>query len=215
MPAPSRQLVLIGCLALLGTTSAWLLRAGSAERLRHAGFWFEPIAYDSSLLGGRLGSQDLETIESIALAEITRAFGGLRIEFSDRRDVGYSVRVVEGLRDPRFRTPIEIAGESRAISGFGGHGSISFRLLAGHAIGCSPPTADRGTIVAAIGRGVGRSAVHEFAHQLLPTTPIHASDIRSYEYGSASRCEQYYGDMHWDRAWPLLQRVLRDRRMPG
>ena len=35
-------------------------------------------------------------------------------------------------------------------------------------------------------------------HQLLPTTPIHdRGDIRTYEYGSAARVQQYYGEMPW------------------
>lgn len=47
-----------------------------------------------------------------------------------------------------------------------------------------------------IRRGIGRAAAHEFAHQFLGSAPIHDSrDIRSYEYRSADRREQYYGDM--------------------
>lgn len=54
--------------------------------------------------------------------------------------------------------------------------------------------------------GIGRATVHEFVHQLLPTASIHDStDVQSYEYASAARREQYFGEMHWDLAWPLLQ----------
>jgi hypothetical protein len=64
-------------------------------------------------------------------------------------------------------------------------------------------------VLAAIGRGIGRAAVHEFIHQMLPTTPIHDSgNARSYEYASAARPAQYYGAMEWDLAWPLLQKRL-------
>ena len=60
-------------------------------------------------------------------------------------------------------------------------------------------------LVAAIGRGIGRTAVHEFTHQLLPRAPIHDSrDEESYEFASAARRAQYFGPMHWDLARPLL-----------
>jgi hypothetical protein len=48
--------------------------------------------------------------------------------------------------------------------------------------------------------------VHEYAHLFLGGFPIHDSkDVQSYEYASADRREQYYGDMHWDIAGPVLQ----------
>ena len=59
------------------------------------------------------------------------------------------------------------------------------------------------------GDSVGRAAVHKFAHQFLPTAPIDGStDVRSYEYGSAGRAEQYYGELQWDLAWPMLQKRI-------
>jgi hypothetical protein len=68
----------------------------------------------------------------------------------------------------------------------------------------------REVMIEAIGRGIGRAAVHEFTHQLLPTAPIHDStDVSSYEYQSATRREQYFGELHWDLARPLLQERLR------
>ena len=86
---------------------------------------------------------------------------------------------------------------------------MSFFLLASGAMASAPESADRAAIVAAIGRGVGRAAVHEFVHQLLPKAPIHDSrDVQSYEYAFASRREQYYGEMRWNLARPLLQRVF-------
>jgi hypothetical protein len=88
---------------------------------------------------------------------------------------------------------------------FGGNGAVNFTLLAGYAESYAPADAGRAAVVTAIGRGVGRAAVHEFAHQLLGTARIHDSDDQqSYEYGSAARPEQYYGEMHWAGAWPTL-----------
>ena len=57
--------------------------------------------------------------------------------------------------------------------------------------------------------GIGRTAAHELAHALLPQAPIHDSrDVRSYEYDSAARREQYFGEMHWAMARPLLEARL-------
>ena len=99
---------------------------------------------------------------------------------------------------------------SHAVPGLGGRGEVSFDFLAGGATAMAPEQATRAAIVAAIGRGIGRTAVHEFTHQLLPQAPIHDSrDVRSYEFDSAARREQYFGELHWDLARPLLQERLR------
>jgi len=73
-----------------------------------------------------------------------------------------------------------------------------------------PETADRAAIIKALGRAIGRTAVHEFAHQLAPHTPIHDTRIpNSYENGTTSGA-QYFGDMVWDIARPELeQRIMR------
>jgi hypothetical protein len=98
-----------------------------------------------------------------------------------------------------------IPAQSRAVSGLGGDGAVSFSWLASAALAYAPAEATRPALVEAIGKGVGRAAVHEFVHQFLPTAPIHASeDLESYEYRSASRRQQYFGPMHWDVAWPML-----------
>lgn len=171
-----------------------------------AGFWFERVAFESERLGGAITAEELATIESIATSELTSAFKGLRIRFSNRRNARYHVRVVQELQDPRFLRPWGRAGQARSVDGFGGSGAVSFLFLAGGAVAYAPPNADRPTIIAAIGRGIGRTAVHELTHQLLPTSPIHDStNMRSYEYASAARAEHYYGEMEWDLAWPLLE----------
>jgi hypothetical protein len=55
----------------------------------------------------------------------------------------------------------------------------------------------------------GAAAVHEFTHQFLPKASIHDTrDRQSYEYASATRPEQYAGDMRWSVARPLLMARL-------
>ena len=70
---------------------------------------------------------------------------------------------------------------------------------------CVTADADRRTIISGIGRGTGRSAAHEFAHQLLSGVPLHSGkDPNSYELRWADRAAQFYGPMHWEFAGPLL-----------
>ena len=205
MARPSRQTIVVAGVLLAGGAWAWLLIGRSGPRAVEAGFWFEPVRFSSTVLGGSLTPGELETIRSIATSEIRHAFDGLPVTVSDRRDAEYRVRVVPELRNPRLRAPYEVAGASYGLPGIGGWGEVSFRFLAGGAVAYAQPDAARESIVAAIGRGIGRSAVHELTHQLLPRTQIHGRDVRSYEYDSASRREQYDGDIHWDVAWPLLR----------
>ena len=203
MRQPSRQALIIGFVLLVAGAYLLAVAARSTRHVVDAGFWFEPVTFDTSepmaeRLGGAITSDEMKTIASIAFSEIEGAFAGLRIAFSDRRDARFRVRVVQELRS---------AGESRALAGLGGQGALGFRVLVINAILHAPADADRPAIIAGIGRGIGRAAVHEFTHQLLGgTARIHdTKDIGSYEYGSADRREQYYGPMHWDIAWPMLQ----------
>ncbi len=173
------------------------------------GFWFDEVTFDSARLGGPITPDEIATIESMARAELTAAFAGLPITFTQRRDARYTIRVMQELRDLRFKRPVGLAGQSRGMPGIGGSGAVSFDFLANGAMAWAPDEADRAEIIAAIGRGIGRTAVHEFTHQLLPKAAIHDSrDEQSYEYSSAARRSQYFGPMRWDLARPLLQRRL-------
>jgi hypothetical protein len=207
---PSRLAFVLTALLLVGSASGWSLANGWERRGVAAGFWFGEVSFESERLGGPLTRDDIETIRSVARSELTRAFDGLAITFADQPRARYRVRVVQELRDLRFSRNVGIAGQSRAVSGFGGDGAVSFLFLASSAVAYAPADDGRRRLVEAIGRGVGRAAVHEFVHMLLPRAPIHDSrDARSYEYASAARREQYFGNMRWDLARPLLERRLR------
>ena len=209
-PHLSAQGIVIACALLAGGASYWVLAERSETRVADAGFWFEDVKFASPRLGTPITDADVETIAQVARSELAKAFRGLPITLSDRRDATYRVRVVQRLRDQRLRRDLEVAGESRAVAGFGGQGAVSFAFLASGAVAYAPDDASRASIIEAIGRGIGRTAVHEFTHQLLPTAPIHDSaDAQSYENESAARSEQYYGELRWNRAWPLLQQRLR------
>jgi hypothetical protein len=206
----SRQYAAVAILAC--ATVAWLLASAGRSRDREieAGFWFEPVSFDDSQpmterLGGAITGSELQTVEAVARGEISSALSGLRISVSNNHDAQYKVRVVQRLYHPlswRYPGP---SGESRSTPGLGGQGAVNFTILANQAVAYAPPALDRPAMLEAIGRGVGRAAVHEFAHQLLGSLPIHDStDNRSFEYRSADRAAQFYGEMHWDIAWPIL-----------
>lgn len=174
-----------------------------------AGFWFEPVSYESPLLGGALLPADLDTIETVARGELAIAFQPFRVTLTDRRDARYRVRVIQELVDYRTLRKSWIAGRAFVTRGFGGSGEVSFIYFASGAMTYSPSAATRAELIEAIGRGIGRSAAHEFAHQFLAGYNEHPTgDTASYEYHAASRPEQYFGPMHWDVAGPLLEKRL-------
>lgn len=140
-----------------------------------------------------------------------RAYAGLRIDITERRDAFWRVAVVGApLTVTRNRTtyPFSFAGESRVFGPLGGSGSVAFAILAHNAIEYAPTDASRQQIVDAIGRGIGRAAVHELAHQALGLDNLAYIDNRtdrySYEYANADRPSQYYGELRWTTAWPVL-----------
>ena len=212
MAWPSRQVGVVATLLLSATAAVWVAAISTRTRVFEVGFWFEPVTFESSRLSPGLTPAELAEIEAVARAELLKAFAGLRVVLSDRRDARYRINVVQNLFDPRVRRRMSIAGASRALAGFGGSGSVNFLLSASNAVAFAPPDIGRPEIVAAIGRGIGRTAVHELAHQFLPSVPFdRSSNVRSYEYGIAARPEHYYGDLQWDVAWPLLQQRLGPR----
>lgn len=180
--------------------------SGCQRQSLELGFWFEDVAFESPVLGGRLTPADMRHIEQVARAELDAAFHGLTLRLSDSRHTPYRVRVVQAVFAPSMNRETAVAGETRGLPGLGGFGAVNFSYFAAGAIVYAPPGAARDEIVAGIGRGIGRGAVHEFAHQLVKRVELHASrDRGSYEYYAASRAEQYYGPMHWDIAGPRLK----------
>lgn len=203
-----RQLAVVTVLAA-GAATWWALAGRARPGVVEAGFWFDEIAFRSVRLGGALTREDVRAIEAAARAELDRAFAGLPIRVTDRRDATFRIRVAQEVRDRRLRGNWGVAGESFAVPGLGGHATVSFLFLASGATAQAAEDISRGDLLAAIGRGIGRTAVHELAHLILPNAPIHDStDVRSYEFDSAARREQYFGEMHWALARPWLEERL-------
>jgi hypothetical protein len=205
---PWRLVLLAGAVLAVGGWWGWAVLESRPQAVE-IGFWFDDVRFSSPRIGGALTASDGERIRQVARAEVERAFDGLRVRVSDQPHARYHVRVMQEVRDPRFHRPVHVAGQSRAMAGLGGGGIVSFELLASGAVVYAPAEADRTSIIDAIGRGIRRAAVHEFAHQFLPRAPIHAArDRSSYEFYSAGRTEQYYGELRWDLAGPLLRARL-------
>ena len=209
--------ILIGAIAVLvvTVTSAGIAWRASSATIA-AGFWWAdtPLllsADDARKIGGPLTADELRSIEAISRHEVQRAYAGLRISITDRRQAFWRVAVVGApLTVTRNRTtyPFSFAGQSRVFGPLGGSGSVAFAILAHNAIEYAPAGASRQQIVEGIGKGIGRAAVHEFAHQALGLDNLsfldNRTDLDSYEYGNADRRSQYYGELRWTTAWPVL-----------
>jgi len=210
--------VAIGASALLValvTTTAIAWRASRSTI--DAGFWWDDAAPfllsqgDAIKISGPLTADELTRIQRVSRGEVEHAYKDLRITVSDHRRAFWRVSVVgEPITVNRNRTtyPFSMAGESHVFGPLGGFGSVGFQILAHNAIEYAPTGASRAEIIDGIGRGIGRAAVHEFAHQALGTDNLShidgRSDDQSYEHRSADRPAQYYGDLRWTTAWPVL-----------
>lgn len=192
-------------------TCAAIVSGCSGRTRPSAGFWYEDaivvLAGDSTgKLGGPLGAEDVEEIRKVSRDELARAFSGLNIDITSRQDARWRVSVVSSV--PVAGAP-PAAGGSIQLGGLGGRGSVAFATLAAIAIRYAPAGASRHEMLNGIGRGIGRAAAHELAHQILGKD-MHddQTDVGSYEYFSADRKSQYFGNLHWVASWPKLQQKL-------
>ena len=206
----------IGAIAVVGAIAVFAaVRWQTSRRSIDAGFWYDDGSFalsvdDAAKIGGPLTAEEIATIRELSSAEVERALADLRIRVTDNQNAFWRVTVVGTTRgNPTFKAPFGAAGESHVFGPLGSWGSVGFLVIAHNAIEYAPPGASRQTIVQGIGRGVGRAAVHEFAHQALGLDNLahidNRTDDTSYEYGNADRATQYYGELHWTTAWPILQ----------
>jgi predicted pyridoxine 5'-phosphate oxidase superfamily flavin-nucleotide-binding protein len=210
--------VVIGFLAVTVVTAiAATIGVRASRATIDAGFWWADAQFllsagDAAKIGGPLSADELGSIQAISRDEVRRAYTDLRINITDRRSAFWRVAVVgTPLTATRNRTtyPFSFAGESRVFGPLGGSGSVAFAILAHNAIEYAPARSSRRVIVDGIGRGIGRAAVHELAHQALGLDNVayldNRTDTDSYEHANADRPSQYYGELRWTTAWPVLQ----------
>ena len=187
-----------------------LLIACCGPRPVELGFWLEPLSFASPRIGDPIASDEYQVIDRIARGEIATAFKDFDVTVTSNRSARFKVQVVPNLTDQRLIRGGTYAGESRAVTGFGGSGAVNFEYVANGAMVFAPDDATREELIAALGRGIGRVAIHEFLHQLLPKAPTHDSKDRgSYEGNSPALIEGYFGELHWDIARPWLDARLK------
>lgn len=199
--------VVVGLLVLLLSSSVLGCSSGAPS----AGLWYDDGAFVlphdiSTRLGGTLRPDEVALIKKVSSTELERAFFGLRIKVTGRRDAFWRVEVLDLV--PRMGG-LPSAGQSFSLGALGGTGSVGLRTLAQSALDYAPAGTQRQGVIEGIGRGVGRAAAHEFAHQILgPAMRDNHTDPNSYEYFSADRQSQFYGELRWVSAWPLLRQKL-------
>lgn len=189
-----------------------VLEYRSRSNIVTAGFWFDDrLTFEMAAperFGGPLTATERERIQHIARREVVHAFREFRIRITDAKDAFYRVSVEQVLMSIGVKTTSRwsgAAGQSNVFGPLGGSGAVSFYTVASQAPVFAPGDASRADLIDAIGRGVGRAAVHEFAHQILPRGPMHiTTDERSYEFVSSNRPAQYFGEMHWSVAHKAL-----------
>ena len=198
------------CAGIAAVVVALGLLSCARDRVAEAGFWFDRVTFDLPLddverIGGPVRPEEQLQIESIARAELATAYAGLRIRFTSQPPATFRVSVVQDI--PARALPV--AGASRRLPLGGGIGEVSFRTLGSQAVGNAPRDANRARIIEAMGKGIGRTAAHEFAHQILDHVNLHdTKDPDSYENGISNRPSQFYGTLHWAFARPLLAKTL-------
>jgi hypothetical protein len=192
-------------IAALATVTMAAVHAG--HRPLTAGFWFEDVSAAAPAglaerIGCPLTADERSIIEAVAQRELRTAFAGSRLQLSTSRASMYRVSVLERVRGTRM---LPAAGVSRALPGRRGEGAVDFSFVAASAVFYTPADGGRRDVIEAIGRGIGRTAAHEFAHQLAPTFPLHqTTDTRSYGYPHL-RAEHFYGELRWGAAaWRQL-----------
>ena len=185
-----------------------------APRPVELGFWMQPLSFQSPRIGDPITAAEFARIDQVAREEIAKAFQDFDVTVTANRNAYYKIEVAPALKDwRRLRGTGTQAGEARAVAGFGGSGAVNFEYVANGAMVFSPEYASRATVIEAVGRGIGRVAIHEFLHQLLPKHPVHDSrDIRSYEGNSPAVVEGYFGELHWDIARPWLEEKVKLKR---
>ena len=210
----ARRFSVIASLAVAANCAAGCHFSTSDGRWIPAAFWFDGVTpasvnVVSERLSAPLTSADLLAIESAARRELQVAFEHTRLQFAGSPKPAFRVRVVP---QPENGRSYPAAGESRAFGGIRGNGTVHFNIVALSALAYADRTSGREALVQAIGRGIGRTAVHEFAHQILgPAGMDGTADLLSYEHKDL-RAEHFYAPLHWGPAAAQLQQRIGLRR---
>ncbi|MGH9387238.1 MAG: hypothetical protein ACRD2N_23455 [Vicinamibacterales bacterium] len=170
------------------------------------GVTFDISELDAKQLGGRVTDEERAMMRRVVWEQVQTAYAGLRLRFTENPNAFYKVRLVQGTLVASSKMSSGASGETYSLGPLGGISQVSVTIAVRGAFAYAPDGATRRDILEAIGRGVGRTIVHELGHQILGSRHPHSTDVRSYEYGSPDRIGQYYGPIHWS----IWQEPLRD-----
>jgi hypothetical protein len=214
MPVRAR-LALAAAAVLTAATLVTLAARRSADHVVQAGLWFDGVTFAVTALdreGAPLTAAERARIVAVARDSCSAAFAPWRLDVVEAPRSHYRVRVVQQFQPRRMRH--FAVAESLVVGPLGGEAAIDFAALANAAVSLAPPGTTREDLVAAIGRGIGRVAAHELAHQILPHRDFHRSDdAESYDFSNVYRVSQFFGPVRWDLAGPWLDAAL-GRRKP-
>ena len=171
-------------------------RAGVDVGFQYEEFPFTFSAAVTAALGGPLTSSEIAVIKQISRRELTQAFSGLKVTFTDSRQTPLTI-VVQRSIPRRKGQRLPNAGETFAMGPFGARSVIDFTEVLMAAMAHAPAGTTREQLVTGIGRGVGRVAVHELAHGILGAGAMdNRTDDHSYEYFTHNRPSQFYGELY-------------------
>jgi RHS repeat-associated protein len=190
--------------AIVGTLAAIATVQALSPRSQRFGFLGGGVAivsfsWQNQFVLGReqLDATDVETIKLWAYQTMRQAFSGLTVSLSEGSGTNY-ITVNDNY-------PPGNAGDTRLF--FARTSDVNFGILAGLARSYTPPGTARSELMAAIGRGVGATSAHEFAHQM--QVGHQDFDANAYDYDSADNAQHFYGQLHWTPgAWQRLQQRL-------
>jgi len=200
-------------LLVASLTAALAASSACARREASVGFLFSADACVVRAgafqpFGDLLSVQERQRIEQLAQRELVIAFAPLRVAITANPSAFWRIAVVRSL-PTRASQALPRSGESIALGPLGGGGTVACDVIIRKAMQFAPDGTTRPQLVDAIGRGVGRTAVHELVHQILGASGTHNdTDADSYEHGSSDRASQFYGELHWTTALPLLRTKL-------
>ena len=201
-------LIAIGVTAIVFS----VVRSRAATAPLTVSFRFDPAACvlppaAAVLVGGPLTPPEIHEIEVAARRELEEAYRETRLVFVDGGEAFWHVDLRHTISGAGRAIPN--AGHAVGLGPLGGISELSFIVLATSAIRFAPVDASRAVVVEAIGRGIGRAAVHELAHQIVSSAAMDTTtDPDSYEYSTFSRASQYYGRLHWAGAWPSVEKKV-------
>jgi RHS repeat-associated protein len=195
-----------GIATLAAATYVYLLPRSERPLVSGGGLRVVSLVWSNDFLlpTSRGGTSSADVVSPSEVAEVKLwTYQTMRLAYS-----GWAVVISEGGGTNRIvinQAYPNSAGDTRP---FASTSDVNLNQLAAMARTHTPAGAPRTELLAALGRGIGATAAHEFAHQMGVDHQDH--DAFSYDYDSADVPQHFYGQLHWTgSARTILERKLR------